>query len=212
MAEIHNAIPRGLLSAAATAAVGIVQGDGGVERLDESLTSIIDLWSQPEFLFLRNEALCGGHIGIAAGAATTLASAALVNPAGSRKLIVVEGIHGYVAAVAEVRINLDTESDILALLLAGNTAGAFLDTRWSVRAAGGTPVGYIRSGIPAALVGVRISSDAFRASVTEEPLWPKGHIILSPGFGVVMQNTDDAAAAEFGFVWRERNAFKGELV
>jgi hypothetical protein len=212
MAEIHNRIPRGLISAAVTAAVGIVSGDAGIERLDESLEAIIDLWSQPEFYFLRNEALCGGQNTQTAGGATTLASVALINPAASKKLIVVRAIWGYLSVAAEVRINLDTESSIVGALLTGNVGGMFLDTRWSSRSSGGAPVGYIRTGLPTGLVGVRLYQSQWLANTTIEPLAPRDMIVLSPGFGCVLQNTDDAATMIAGFTWRERNAFKGELV
>lgn len=91
MAEIHNQLRRGGWSKALKNALGDSQGESGIERYGETLTPVIDIWSQPEWSFLRNETLFSARIVRAADAAN-VSIIGLSLPLASKFIVIVEGI------------------------------------------------------------------------------------------------------------------------
>lgn len=206
MPRIHNQLYRGAFSAALKNAVGDQKGEGGLERYGETLTPVVDLWSLPEWAFLRGERRVGGGFVQAAGGATTLAAIAVVNPANSNFLVTFEVVRAQVPALAACTLALHTaaaiEAALTTVIIANN-----IDTRFGNV---NDPVAKVRSGGPVGSLGVFLSRVTFPAGLPDE--FPEAvGIVLSPGFGLVVQNTDDAAEVRANFVWRERAAFPGEL-
>lgn len=211
MPAIHNQLSRGNWSDAVKRALGVPKDAGGIERYGETLTPTIDLWERPEWAFLRSEALCGLTGTVAAGGATTLAAASLINPSGSNLIVTIDSITASVPVVSGVRIALDTQAALVALVPTLLGGGAFKDTRWSKLAAGGASRAQVRTGVPVGGLGVAIYQ-LNQPALTPFTYETSRRIVLSPGFGVAVQNLDDAAVLDFCFEWRERTALSGELV
>lgn len=90
MADIHNELRRGQLGVALKAAVGDSRG-GALERWGETLTPVMDMWSRPEWEYLRGDHL--GSVFLGAGAiAAEFSFSALSLPLASESLVIVEGI------------------------------------------------------------------------------------------------------------------------
>lgn len=208
MAQIHNELRKGTLSEAIKRALGVTRSEGGVERFGETVTPIVHPWGLPEWAYLRGEALAGGQRFEAAAGATFLGSVALVNPAASKYLVVVTMATYQVAVAANVRVGLDTEAAIVAVLPT-TTIGSFADTRWSRTGIG--PIARIRSGAPAAALGSILCFDNTTTIDTRALSIGEEKIVLSPGFGIVLQNQDDNAGFTVAYAWRERLAYPGEL-
>jgi hypothetical protein len=204
MSNLHNAIRRagGLLTAFQDF-IGLEQ-DAGVERLGETLTPVLDLWAHPEAAYLREEKLVGYSIASAA-VAGELSAAALVNPTSSGKLIVVERVTTRQGGVASVFLASATEAVIAATLaLVGN--GEVADTRWTR-----TTTGVFYTGSDPAVVSLN-SVDRILSIANEDVAFPIGlPFILSPGFGLLANDTAANTILYSNWRWRERRAFPGEL-
>lgn len=206
MGQQHNELRRGDLSEALTRALGDSRGGGGIERYGETLTPVINLWGLPEWAFLRRERLAGMGRTEGAGAATEMSYVALVNPATSGILIVVESALVSLNVASAVRAAMETEAALVALGLTA-TRGVNLDTRWANQ--GNEPIGYLASEAVAATLGVAFSNPT-RPVYFDLP--EVAGIVLSPGYALVVQNPDDAAAIHVSYRWRERHAYPSELV
>jgi hypothetical protein len=207
VAQVHNELRRGVLSDAMGRAVGDSRG-GGIERYGETLTPVLDLWGLAEFFYLRAERLvCASRAGPAVAAEN--AAVALVNPAGSGALLVVEAITldaGALAASTVLSVVINTEANILATL--GTPAfGISRDVRFVGQ---GLTIGYTVAGTDPAFPGsslesVRVPAGNMPKAETSVPM------VLPAGFGVVAvlgtQNQSDIV----NFKWRERRAYKPEL-
>lgn len=209
MGQVHNELRRGPFSAALKAAVGDSRGGSGIERYGETLTPIIDLWRDPQHRFLRQEVEAFVAQDIPAGGAGTFATIALVNPAGSSSLISPLHLQGGVAAVAPVKLQISTQAAIEAAL-GVLVVGSALDTRWRDRAAVFAPIGQVRTGNPAAIAGSIISQPDIAPNVFRDFVEAED-VVLSPGWGLVLMNLDDAALLHSSLTWRERKALPGEL-
>ena len=206
---LHNQLP-GPFSEAANRATGRIR-EGGLERLSEELSCGLDLWGLPEFFYLRREAHAGFGILVAAGAATTFASCAVISPAALDLLVCVDLVTAIPPAVSvPVRLALETESAIVAALGTA-TVGSLKDTRWVKPGIASSPQAIIRHGTTAVTLGSTFWRAGITANLNLDIPSVRG-VVLSPGFGLVVQTTDDAAALEVSIQWRERRAFSGELV
>lgn len=210
MGQLHNELRRTPLSRALKNLLGDSKGEGGIERYGETLQPVVDLWSMTEWLFLRQEALLGDSRQVAAGAATTLATYALVNPAGSGMLVKLRSVFVTAPALANIMLRLGTEAQAAALTLIGG--GSFKDTRWSVLSPTGVGRALIRTGTPAGTLGVPIHNCQVTANTPLEIPTARLGVILSPGFAAFVQNGDDAATLDSAWEWTERQAQKSELV
>jgi hypothetical protein len=208
--QVHNELRRGGLSAALTRAVGDMRGAGGLERYGETMTPVLDLWRQPEWAFLRGEALVSVGVGVNAVAAEN-GFAAIINPAGSGMLIVVEeaGIDaGGLAASTVLNVQGNTEA-VIAATLTTVVTGNVRDTR-NFATTGTYARGVIRTGTDAGAVGVSLESVRQPAGnmVYARVSVPN---VLHPGFGFVIGLGTVNTAFTANFKWRERRAFPAEL-
>lgn len=131
MGQQHNELRRGEVSRALKNALGDTR-QGGLERYGETLTPAIDLWGRPEWAFLRDEHLWGFSQTVAAVVGEQ-GGVAVVNPAGSNRIVVVEGATGQsVVANIALQLALTTEAVITAtyaLFAGGGLAMPNRDTR-----------------------------------------------------------------------------------
>ena len=201
MAKIHNQISRGDVSKAVTAALGVTKPDvGGVERFSETCDVVMNPWGMPEWAFLRGERLQGfqGGITLIAG---EFAEVALVNPAGSNVLVVLEYAElrglAYAVQVAQEAVWAATLTTVL-------PGGIFRDTRWPATSLGGAA--RIRTGTDAsAVLGTTIDEKSSNVPTIAVP------VILAPGWGVALVAAVVNTTITYVLGWRERKAYPGEL-
>lgn len=90
MGHVHNALDRATeLVRGFRRAVGLTGPEGGVERFGETLTPVMDIWSQPIWATLRGDWLQWGRANVAAGGAGTRSIVRLRPVANSGRLLVV---------------------------------------------------------------------------------------------------------------------------
>lgn len=208
MPPIHNAIKYGTdLLRGYSRAVGLGEDEEGTIRLGETLTPVMNLWSLPEWSFLRGEAILGDTIQVAAGAATFNSGAAVVNPAGSGLIVIVDAITFIVAVVTnDMNLQLATEAQIDAAFV-NDVTFERMDTR-SAHVSGRSFISH--GNINSTAVGVNVET----ARAVPTSLYGRFAflpVILAPGTGCVALQIDDAAAVRVSFRVRERRAVPGEL-
>lgn len=114
MGNVHNALNRGPLGQALKNAIGDTKAEGMLERWGETLQPTMDLWSMPEWAFLRQESLWTCRLTRAADAANA-SIAGIMLPTASRFLVVVEGVTARNAAGAAVWLSMLNRATIAAL-------------------------------------------------------------------------------------------------
>lgn len=212
MADIHNALTRGPWSYALKAIVGASKADGGIERYGETLQPLIDLWSEPEWAYLREDSLfCVDTIQIAVVAENSII--AILNPSQSGALIVLERIkaRGF-AALTRLELRYATEAQIVATL-ADLGAPLGRDSRNSI--AGGISIRQVRAariftGSDAAFGGV--SQDALisvSANDFQEFIAPW---VIRPGTAMAVVNQSINTTLELVYAGHVYQAQPGELV
>lgn len=94
MGGIHNELRRGPWTKAATGILGDTREGSGVERLGESMTPILDLWSsaRPDWALYRNEKLVFLH-GFQAAVAGELSCIVFEAPAAPNNILIIDEIH-----------------------------------------------------------------------------------------------------------------------
>lgn len=120
MADIHNGIKyaTGELNALGIAG-GLARDQSGVERLGETLTPIMDIWSQPEWAWLRGDLLWVSRPMISAAGAGALSAFATCLPASARLICVVEGAWARSATAGDVMtLGVDLRTTITAVPMA----------------------------------------------------------------------------------------------
>jgi len=206
MAKVHNQISRGDLTVALTRALGVTRIEGGVERFGETVTPVLDLWGQPEWFIHRNE-LLAGMISQQLAVAAEFSAVALINPATSGLLVVVEAVTGRAFALMTLSLEVTSEVVIRAALAGVETRGLYLDRRRNTVSSRVT----VLIGSEATAVGGQVEiitppaavTGAFSASLP---------IILPPGQGCVVRGNTLNTSMDASFGWRERVAYPGELV
>lgn len=208
MGVIHNALQRTHLSSALTRILGATKGSSGIERYGETLTPTLDLWSRPEWAYPRKEwlvalAVSGGPV---AGEYTI---AALVNPAGSNVLAVIERVEMWASAQAFLWAAraLDTVATATLGLVgrgiardARNTGGTLLPGRCNV---------YV--GTDAAAVGTEFYAGSTPAGGGNFGSCNAVPLVLSPGQAFLFRSGTANVANTFSLSWREVLAQPGEL-
>lgn len=206
MGAIHNELRRTPLSYALTRAVGDSQGAGGLERYGETLTPVLDLFSQPEWAYLRKEWLCT-LIMTQTAVAAEYSIGGLANPAGSGLIVVVDAASFYSSgANLSGSLNRVTEAAALATLVAYGR-GTSRDTR-SPTLPG---MAYGVYGTDAGTVGAQMESALSVAGSQIGKFASALPFILSPGQALLAQVGTVNITAQFMFRYRERKAFPGEL-
>jgi len=204
MAQEHNALKYGSqISRAAARAYGLGDEETGLSRLGETLQLVADLWSRPEWAFLRNEKLWMVNPS-QAGVAAEFAQVGIRNPTGSGLVVVVDRLwmrQAISAFVWEWRIAASSAVDATA-----NPNSR--DTRNRPAASSNVQTVSIAHS-SAARLGFLLGSSGHPNS-SESRLYP-ADIVLSPGFDFYVGPDTVNQAANVTFVGRERRAFPGEL-
>lgn len=182
-----------------------MEGTSGLERYGETLTPTLDLWDLPEWAYLRREVLFGWE-GSPAAVAGEFSGAALVNPAGSGTIVVVERIHAHAGATFATYLSYVTEAVVTATFAAGALPvlrdSRNLNVPGRARFFTGSDPGFLAT---------RQLENIFVAANTLTPFSTGLPFVLTPGYGLVVQAgaVNNAFAVSFGY--RERTAFPGEL-
>lgn len=202
---MHNALHQGVLSVGLTRAIGDDRGAAGIERYGETLTPTIDLWQQPEWAYLRVERLCS--IWRSQGAVVAEVSyLALVNPAGSQLVAVLERCSIQTAAAGQGFLQMNTEAAALATL-AGPASGNVRDRRNQPQ---GQTICYTLAGSDAS-TGIGVALEVRRVAVAQNIDFQHLPIVITPGFAVMFCFATVNTGIDGNFMWRERRAFPGEL-
>jgi hypothetical protein len=209
--DIHNELTQAFaLQSAYQAALGAMQsGFSGIERAGETLTPVMDLWSLPEWSFLRTEVLFSSFLAQTKVAAEK-GSVAVVNPSTSRSLAIVERITRRTAdAAGTFNVFITTE----ALIQAQADATAAVNTRDQRNgvAQGVARLLIVRGGSAAGLIVNNLENFTSTGAMTETGPLACLPVVLEPGKGLVVEhgtiNLDIAAC----FAGRVRTCLHGEL-
>jgi hypothetical protein len=212
MAELHNAIAYGtdLQHALLRAMGGADEAETGT-RIGETIVPICDIWSKPEWPFLRAElhAMVGMSVGAVVGEQS---ACALFNPTGSGYLVTISHANVSAQVAGTVFVSIATEAQISATLGTG-IATIPIDTRWYDRRSPGLQAGTIaqaRTGSDAGTIGIvgeraRVSA----VNLMQDLLAPP--VVLHPGFGFVAQFQTANNFFEMNLHFYERRLLPGEV-
>lgn len=208
MSQVHNAIRHhvALLSGYARA-LGESADFSGIERAGETLTPIIDLWSRPEWAILRGELLGAMRLSQPAVAAE-FGWVALVNPTGSRHIVVLEGLSASSATTLQYSVIYAVEA-ALAASVDAVVPGNRRDRRFDPSAAFETLIDAQRGGGAGALSGQVPETMRALASTNVVAMIPP--IVIPPGHTIAVQAGTVNVELSVNFRWRERRAFPDEL-
>lgn len=206
--KLHNALKRGWLTHAVTRALGEGDSEGAVERFGETVTPVVNPWGMPEWAALRGEQLAGCRT-FQNLVAAEYAAVALMNPAGSGMIVVVEAISFNAGATAQAQLEVVADSVISGTLLTVTNPSCSRDRRF--KGISGLTRATFRQGSDAASTfGAQLETQGFTGSLFSQfvvglPL------ILRPGDDclVVLQTVN--LAMTVCWAWRERLAYPGEL-
>lgn len=199
--HLHNGLTHATdLQSAYAAAVG-EKSDAeftGIERAGETLTPVIDLWSLPEWQYLRRVRAMQLRATEAAGAGRS--RLAIRNPIGSKNLVTVQWIQN-ANALASIALTLGT-----GLTVDSSENLRPVDTRWY------TP----STGAGVAMVDHRQGAIGGTSTALGGMSAPQGQLlqldfILQPGWSLSFDPSADATAISLCFRVRERPALPGEL-
>lgn len=210
MGAIHNELRRGQLSKAVTRALGMQVGSVGLERLSESLTVVMDLWSRPEFAYLRKEDrfLSGQQSGTNVG---TISYCQLRVPVNSNILCIVDRlILQDPTGAGPVEFGLSTPN-------ASGTPGCVMDSRRNRGLGVGTGAVSVAlasartdltgDGVAFGLVPCRVRFNASQLTLDLDNLG----FVLAAGEALTVRHTAANNVVGVNFFWRERTALPGEL-
>lgn len=211
--RLHNALKRSPIADGVKRAIGQHrQGEGGLERWGETLQPVVNPWGMPEWAALRGEQLCAVR-SFQAAVAGEYGGIALMNPAGSNTIMVVEDITVATDVVA-MNMNLEVVADstISGTYAVVTNPSCARDRRF--KGTTGLSRATFRQGTdPANTFGAQLEQQ----SALVGPAAPTTRFqvalpcIIRPGDDllVVGQTVNVQFRASWG--WRERQAFPGEL-
>ena len=208
MSTIHNALSRaGAIQSGIREAVGMKEAEAGVERLGETLTPVIDIWSRPDWAVLRGAQLAGLSI-LSAAVALQFSMAALRNPVGTNQLFVVHRIGFDVGADMTVFLEMATVAEVdatLGTLTTGSVRDRRRSTSFFSRGRVATGSDLLNSVNAGAFVIDRMASSSDRFFRIAPP------VILPPGQAVVIVGQTVNTALVGIFAWEERALLPGEI-
>jgi len=205
MAEIHNAIKYGTSALNALAVVsGVSRDQSGTERVSETLQPVLDIWTLPEWAFLRDERLGAGR-GFAPAVAGENGMLALGNAAGSNAIVVIEAVSAVSSAALTIQLEVVADSLIAATLSAQAFFVASRDRR--ILTQGRT---FLRLGTdPGTTFGAQIEQQTVAATAFVD--FKNMPVILKPGDDLLLIGQGNNLSISANFKWRERQALPGEL-
>lgn len=207
--SIHNAIKYGTsLLRGYSRATGLGEDEEGTVRLGETLTPVLDFWSQPEWAFSRGE-IPGVTRVVKNAVAGEFGIIGLLVPAASRRRIVVVELVKIASIVAGTCfLEVCTEAQINALTAAAQTVGSTRDTRAGFDTASQT----ISGSAVAQTAGGRQLDVALSTAGGPGGLYDAAvPFVLSPGFALAAVGRAANEQIIVTFRYREREAFPGEL-
>lgn len=204
---IHNAITKfAQLADSYRRALGESQGFSGLERASETLQPTLDLWSRPEWAWLRGEILAFGQQSVAAVVGQA-GFGALWVPATAGFLATVTRARFYTAGVADT---YELRLDGFAVAAAGGAIAASGPFDGRSRAYAGTgqqTVTQFRQGTSAAAFGTLAEHYVNVANTfLDLPL----NIVLPPGCGMHIQCATVNTIFRIALNWIERPLLPGE--
>lgn len=211
MAPTHNQITRQNFNKALRAALGISKTDPALERFSETLDPVLDLWSMPEWAFLRGELLWASGVTQTA-VPLEFSGAAVINPADSGLLIMVDelsaGGSGQSLLISDaVPVTTIQATYALTQLAPARDTRAWPDV--TVPGAPPSPVQIWMGSDPASLAGIRAEKLSIQAAVTTQAQSPP--FVLKPGTALHVEGASVNLGVDFNFAGRVRAAFPGEL-
>lgn len=205
---IHNAIKYGTdLLRSYSRAIGLAEDEEGAVRLGETITPVINVWDRAEWAFLRGETLWAVMLTVT-GVAAEQAMAGIVNPTGSRLIVVVEaaGVRLSVAGAAFCNIltqtTIETKQDTTG---AGQVRDRRISTSTRIRTTLGSAAGALVSS-SASMEDIR-HNDGSEAHTNLICL----PVVLQPGFGFIVEANTNATSLGVNYRGRVRPALPGEL-
>lgn len=201
MAE-HNALSYATtLSHAAAIASGLGSEEDGLSRLSETLSPMMDLWRELEWAFLRSERHFARYVNTSTAPAGRFASFELVNPVGSRHILIVKQLRQ--ASSPDFDVGVDLGGSIAANPVAIDALP--LDTRGRNNAGGFLfSIGQLTMGdVAAGVVNPQWHLDTIEGGTTP------GFILL-PGSKLFCIATTAVTDLQCNVWWAERNLFPGE--
>lgn len=209
MGAIHNELRRSNLGAALTRALGLTRGVEGLERVGETLTPTMDLWSQPEWAYLRKVRLLAYTAGITATVGE-YSGLAIVNPTGSGIIAVVDAARIQMSGQVISYLAFATEAAIAATYALIGVPGLPRDLRWGpYTTASGTVMAYQGSDAASWPNQLEGAYPGPANGMTEHRCGLP--FVLTPGWGLILQGGTVNTAIRAGFNWTERRALLGEL-
>lgn len=210
MAATFNEMRRaGTIQAALKNALGMTDQEPGLIRVSESLVAVKDLWSRPEWAFLRQEKLFAIRATVAANVAG-ISRFQLSNPAGSNIIAVID------------ELDVTEQTALASYILTDN--GAFIagglaplsarDTRWDIAVGGGSrPTNTLQTVDNAAAATSGIVLDSIVVPLNNPParFFCGVPFILTPGQWIQVQSGTVNHQATFTARGYERVAFPGEI-
>lgn len=208
MGQVHNELHVASLQLGIRRAVG---GDMEVEieRVGETLTPVLDLWTQPDWFFLRNVRRFAISVPLAANVAG-IARFQISVPATARVITVIEEL----SVIENTAATEYAITDTGAFIAGGLAPCSALDSRWQIAPGGGSRptqtlqtvdnTAAAQSGIIVDRISVPTNTYglSFRAGVP---------FTLSPGNYIQVQSNTVNHQCRFQVRGYERTAFPGEL-
>src|SRR5438132_10615506 len=211
MGQQHNELNRAVeIDHAVRVIVSETDSESKVERFSETLTPILDIWSRPEWAFLRNEVLFSVGPQTSAAVAAQSSFVQLFNPVTSTRIVVITG-----AAFKATVLSTDVNLGVTAIVRGASFDGAVaLDSRYNE---GGLWVG--REPLSASFgalappfgTDLLVGQDSCLVAGQWQPFRNFPTIILSPGFGCNISNATLNSVIAVTFSGYGRPARKEEL-
>jgi len=206
--QSHNGLERaGALTSALKDALGATDAEGGLERFGETMTPVIDLWRQPEWALLRDE-LPWAFTLTQPAVAAEFSAVGIVNPVGSRKLLVVDMLCYRSLATQGINSGWATSAVILSTL-ASSQAVLTRDLRANPQVAAAL-VAFGSDAAIGSIITQTLEADSVAAAAANQ----LGHVtpvILPPGFGFAAVGTTVNSNIVVTMAGRERPVFPAEL-
>lgn len=209
--QLHNALKRSPIADGVKKAIGQhKQGEGGLERWSETLQPIVNPWGMPEWAALRAEQLCAVR-NLVGGVAAEFGGVALMNPAGSNTLVVVESVMvATSAATIAFFLEIVADTSIAATLTTVTNPSCARDRRFKGQS--GLSRATFRQGTDLSnTFGAQLEATTMVTNTAPVSFIASLPVILRPGDDLLLiaQTVNVAFSSNWG--WRERQAFPGEL-
>lgn len=207
---LHNQLRRAWLGDAVKKALGVhTSTEGGLERYGETLTPVMNPWGMPEWAALRGEQLCAVR-SFVAGVAAEYGGVALMNPAASNSIVVVEAVSILSGAAEYVYLEIGVDTLYSGTYLTLTNPSCARDRRF--KGLSGLSRATFRQGTDLSnTFGAQLEQSGTNTGFAPNSFTTSLPVILRPGdsLAVIGQTVNTSLTVSWG--WRERVAFPGEL-